>query len=115
MLILTSIRSEIATDEDLKDTSFENDEQSDNDEPNEIELKTENVTASGYSSVDNAELGHNNIEIDTKSNNIFDEDDVNNVTRSGPPALPTSNTEYLQDINNSLSFQVPVENHIHLI
>ena len=117
MLILTSIRSEIATDEDLKDTSFENEEN--NDETNELDLKTENVTDSDHISVENAEtsskgfiqqLEHDENEIDIKSNNIVDGDDV-----TGPTTLPIPITEYSQHINTPLSFQVLDYGNIYLI
>ncbi len=105
MLILTSIRSEIATDEDLKDTSFENEEN--NDETNELELKTENVRDSDFY-VENGETSPKGLpqqleddvnEIDIKSNNIVDGDEV-----TGPAALPISRTEYSQHRNTP--FQV---------
>ncbi len=93
MLILTPIRSEIATDEDLKDTSLENDEN---------EIKTENVTDSDHISVENVEtsqqLEHDENEIDIKINNIDDGGDVNNLTGSEPAALPITSTKCSQDI-----------------
>ena len=86
MLILTSIRSEVATDEELKDTSFKNEEN--NEETNELEIKTEDITVND----------HDENEIDIKINNIVDGADVNNLTGSEPAALPITSTKCSQDI-----------------